>query len=74
MLLPTKDRKLCPNIEAPLDNCYCNEMSSQDIENALYYCADQFDSCEIYIESCPDLLQTIPDSIINQAGSTETPS
>jgi len=74
MLLPEKDRKLCPNIEAPLDNCYCNAMRSQDVEKAIYYCANNYDSCEIYMESCTDLLQTSTDIFLNQDGCTETSS
>jgi len=73
MLLPEKERKLCPNIEAPLDKCYCNEMSSQDVEKAIYYCANNYDSCELYIESCTEILQTATDSFLNQDGCTEIP-
>ena len=74
MLLPIKDRKLCPNIEAPLDNCFCNEMNSQDVENAIYYCANNFDTCAIYIEYQADLLSSTADIFLNQDGCTETPS
>ena len=74
MLLPKKDRKLCPNIEAPFDNCFCNEMSSQDVEKAIHYCANNYDSCEIYMEYHADLLSNTSDSFLNQDGYTETPS
>ena len=74
MLIPDEDRKLCPNIEAPHADCYCNNLTSQDIEKAIYYCAKNFNSCKIYIESNTDLLQNTPDSIPEQDGYTETPS
>ena len=74
MLLPKKDRKLCPNIEAPHDNCFCNEMSSQDVEKAIYYCANHYDSCEIYLESNEGLLQAIPDSFPDQDECAEPAS
>ena len=74
MLLPEKDRKLCPNIEDPHDNCYCNEMSSQDIEKAIFYCANNYYSCEIFRADHADLVHTTTDSLLNQDGCTETPS
>jgi hypothetical protein len=69
-----KDRKLCPNIEAPLENCYCNELSSQNVEKAISYCINNYDSCEIYIESLADLSSNTPVITHNQDGCTETPS
>ena len=74
MLLPKKDRRLCPNVQVPLDNCFCNEMSSQDVERAIYYCANNYDSCEIYIEHHSDLLNNAPDSFLNNDRCTENVS
>ena len=66
MLLPEKERKLCPHIEDPFEGCYCNEMSSQDVEHAIYFCANHYESCEIYVESCSQPVQSVlPQDDIN---------
>jgi len=41
-------KKLCPFLNEPFDECYCYKMSSQDIERAIYLCSSHFDLCEIY--------------------------
>jgi len=71
MVLPKVDRRLCPCIEAPLDNCYCNEMSSQDVEKAIYYCANNYDSCELYLEYHADFSSNAADSFLVHDGCTE---
>ena len=69
-----KDIGLCPNIEASLENCYCNEMNSKNVENVVHYCINNYDSCEIYIESFADLSSNTSGSTHNQYEGIETPS
>ena len=42
------NKKLCPVLNNPFDDCYCNKMSSQDIERAIYLCSSHFERCDIY--------------------------
>ncbi len=42
------NKKLCPFLDEPFDECYCSRMSSQDIERAVYLCSNNFEICEIY--------------------------
>lgn len=42
------NKKLCPFLQEPFDDCYCVKMNSQDIEMAVYYCGKNFEACEIY--------------------------
>ena len=42
------NKKLCPFLNEPFDECYCSRMSSQDIERAVYLCSNNFEFCEIY--------------------------
>jgi len=42
------DKKLCPLLNDPFDDCYCVRMSSQDIERAVYLCSKSFELCDIY--------------------------
>ena len=44
----TVNKKLCPVLSSPFDDCYCNKMSSQDIERAIYLCSSNFEICDIY--------------------------
>ena len=48
MLKLTIDKRLCPFLSDPFDDCYCAKMSSQDIERAVYLCSKNFESCDIY--------------------------
>ena len=42
------NKKLCPLIQNPLDECYCSAMTSQDIERTVYLCSSNFQICDIY--------------------------
>jgi hypothetical protein len=42
------NKRLCPVLRSPFDECYCNKMSSQDIERAIYLCSSHFEICDIY--------------------------
>lgn len=42
------NRKLCPFLDEPFDDCYCSKMSSQDIERAVYLCSKNYEICDIY--------------------------
>jgi hypothetical protein len=42
------NKKLCPFIQNPFDECYCTIMTSQDIERAVYLCSNNFEKCDIY--------------------------
>lgn len=50
MLILTTDtnKRLCPHLNEPFDDCYCVKMSSQDIERAVYLCSKNFQMCDIY--------------------------
>jgi hypothetical protein len=48
MLYQTSEKRLCPFINEPFDDCYCTKMSSQDIERAVCLCGSNFETCEIY--------------------------
>jgi len=50
MLILTTDtnKRLCPHLKEPFDECYCVKMSSQDIERAVYLCSKNFQMCDIY--------------------------
>ncbi|MBI4688420.1 MAG: hypothetical protein HY756_11725 [Nitrospirae bacterium] len=43
-----EERRLCPFILSPAENCYCIKLSSQDVERTVFYCSKNFESCEIY--------------------------
>jgi hypothetical protein len=48
MLKLTLNKRLCPHLQEPFDECYCAKMSSQDIERAVYLCSMHFEVCDIY--------------------------
>ena len=48
MLKLSINKKLCPHLQEPFDDCYCVKMSSQDIERAVYLCSKNFEMCDIY--------------------------
>lgn len=50
MLNPTitVNKKHCPFLYNPFDDCYCAKMNSQDIERAIYLCTNNFKMCDIY--------------------------
>lgn len=48
MLKVTTNKRLCPHLQEPFDECYCVKMSSQDIERAVYLCSMHYEICDIY--------------------------
>ncbi|RJQ45294.1 MAG: hypothetical protein C4538_08690 [Nitrospiraceae bacterium] len=50
MINSSKNRKLCPFLTEPFENCYCVKLDSQDIERAITLCSFNFELCEIYKE------------------------
>ncbi len=48
MLTSTINKKLCPFLLEPFENCYCVKMDSQYIERAVNLCSNNFEHCEIY--------------------------
>ncbi len=41
-------KKVCPFLREPFEECYCSSMSSQDIEKTIFFCSENFKTCEIY--------------------------
>lgn len=41
-------KKLCPLVKKPLSECYCFELNSKNINSAIRYCSECYESCEIY--------------------------
>lgn len=41
-------KKFCPLVENPYEDCYCNNLKSQTIQNIIYYCGNNFEKCDIY--------------------------
>jgi len=39
---------MCPYVSNPTSDCYCMKEGSQDINNAVKYCSDNFERCSIY--------------------------
>ena len=44
----TKDKRLCPILKEPFDDCYCLKMNSQDIERTVFLCSKHYELCDIY--------------------------
>ena len=42
------NERICPFLKEPLEECYCNSMSSQDIEKTIFFCSRSYKTCEIY--------------------------
>jgi len=40
----------CPFVAAPFPDCYVADLSSEDVEKAIFYCGGEFECCEIYAE------------------------
>jgi hypothetical protein len=40
--------RFCPCIAEPSDACYCTKMESQYVDKMLYFCCNNFESCEIF--------------------------
>ncbi len=41
----------CPFIHKPFGDCYCANLTSRNIESAIYFCSKYFKQCEIYIKN-----------------------
>ncbi|MBI5741751.1 MAG: hypothetical protein HZA16_13670 [Nitrospirae bacterium] len=48
MIISYPQKKLCPYLLEPFENCYCARMDSQDIERAVNLCSYNFEICDIY--------------------------
>ena len=46
--LTLTSKKICPLLREPLEECFCNSMSSQDIEKTIFFCSGSYKMCEIY--------------------------
>ncbi len=40
--------RLCPYLQNPCDECYCNSMNSHDIEKVVSFCITGFRMCDVY--------------------------
>jgi len=43
-----QDKKICPFLGDPSDECHVADLHSQNIEKAMYFCWNNFERCEIY--------------------------
>ncbi len=59
MIITSYKKKLCPHVTDPSNDCYCSRLTSCDIEKAIYYCSNNFESCEIYKISSTDIRQGV---------------
>lgn len=41
-------KKLCPFVANPRDDCYCFDMKSSKVRQAVHYCLRNFEECKIY--------------------------
>lgn len=48
MLKLATNKRLCPQLKDPFDECYCVKLSSQDIERAVYLCSNNYEICDIF--------------------------
>ena len=46
--LKLESKKICPLLREPMEECYCNSMSSQDIEKTIFFCSGGYKTCAIY--------------------------
>lgn len=46
--LASKTGGHCPFVGNPLAECYIADLHSQNIEEAIYYCDENYKACEIY--------------------------
>jgi hypothetical protein len=44
--------KFCPFINDNYEECYCNDLKSQNIETVIYYCGKNYKLCSIYNHIC----------------------
>lgn len=50
----------CPCVAKPFEECYCNHMNSQKVEDTLKYCSGNFRECEIFRERIREIRQMYP--------------
>ncbi len=43
-----QETAMCPLIGKDRDGCYCNNLTSMNIERVIHYCQNNFKECEIY--------------------------
>jgi len=41
-------RRHCPFVANPFNECFIANINSQNIDQAIYYCGNNFEECEIY--------------------------
>gem|GEM_PF-1372189 len=46
--IESKKMGICPFMKSPMDNCYCRNLSSENIEKAHDFCSGDYESCVIY--------------------------
>jgi len=46
--IASKPRRHCPFVANPFDECFIARINSQNIDQAIYYCGNDFEECEIY--------------------------
>ncbi len=42
------DSDICPFVRKPFSECHCFDMTSRNIDSAIHYCVNHFQSCEIF--------------------------
>ncbi|GAB4489420.1 MAG: hypothetical protein OHK006_21060 [Thermodesulfovibrionales bacterium] len=50
----------CPCVEKPFEECFCNHMNSQKVEDTLKYCSSDFRSCEIFRKRIAEIREMYP--------------
>ncbi len=50
-ILHLSSNEKCPYIRKPFTDCYCANLTSRNIESAIYYCNKYFNQCDIYINN-----------------------
>jgi len=43
-----KEKRLCPFIDEPFDDCYIKNMISLNTESVINYCGGNYEECKIY--------------------------
>ena len=41
-------KDICPFVRKPLSNCHCFDMTSRNIDSAIHYCVNHFNTCDIF--------------------------
>ncbi len=57
-------KKTCPCIENPFEECYCNHMNSQKVEDILHYCNGDYWSCDTFRKRIDEVRMRFP-AVIN---------